>query len=491
MVLHERSVPSCLRRADAHRASASASERAPCSEPAPCSEGRGAVAASPRSGAAKALVALAGLGAALLGTAGEAAAQKLAPKPTIGASVVRGGKHCLDEQQNKLMLNHYTAGSINPLGIETQLRLSFCTPLIEKPGLLFDFSKLDAGLVMFISPTHVHVGPSLTVAPLSFLVFRAELTGFYIWPIPLQGAGFNRVQAEKTSPQQRGCFLDKDQPTPEQLKAMGDPRYDPNDPYQKTPIANPGQLYCDYDPSQGQTPINAFHDDLLNRPANGLRAGQSTYGVRALLGVTLQGAIPLGKKADLLFADGLSTEFWRVAPGGDEGYYYLARRDVMMRTSGDWVIANTAALLVSIKVRPNVALRIGATDDLVYTPNFGYLGNVAAGLLSISVPNLRGLAKQFAFFLRVGGFTNHAFRGKETAPWTIAGGFDITYEIWKRSTKKMQSLEDADAAANAPGSSVNAPDQVPTSTPSPAAGEPAGSAADPSQPPPPSAPSGS
>jgi hypothetical protein len=445
-------------------------------------------ASKTRSALVAAAVALGALGAVLLGTASDAAAQKLAPKPTIGASVVRGGKHCLDEQQSKLMLNHYTAGSINPLGIETQLRLSFCTPLIERPGLLFDFSKLDAGLVTFISPTHVHVGPSLHVAPLSFLVFRAEVTGFYIWPIPLQGAGFNRVQADKTSPQMRGCYRDRNRPTPEQLAAQGDQSY-AGDPYQKTPIADPDNLYCDYDPSQGETPINAFHDELLNRPANGLRAAQSTYGIRALLGVTLQGAIPLGKKADLLFADGLSAEFWRVAPGGDDGYYYLARRDVMMMTAGDWVIANTAALLVSIKVHPNVALRLGATDDLVYTPNFGYLGNVAAGLLSISVPNLRGLAKQFAFFLRVGGFTNHAFRGKETAPWTIAGGFDITYEIWKRPTKKMQDLEAADAAAQPSSSGGPSPDQAPPSAPAPSGDpaqstQPSGSPLDPNQQPP-------
>lgn len=387
---------------------------------------------------------------------GRAAAQKLSPKPGLGASLVRGGKHCLDEQQTKLMLNHYTAGSINPLGIETQFRLSLCKPLIEKPGILWSFSRIDHGLVTFISPTHIHVGPSLHVAPLSFLVLRAEVTGFYIWPIPLQGAGFNEVIAEKKDPNMRGCFLDKDRPI---------------DPSDKQAGADPSNPYCDYNPQKGETPVNAFHNDLLNRPANGYRASQSTYGVRAALGVTLQGAIPLGQRADLLFANGFTAEYWRVA---SDGYYFLARRDVMMLGSGDWVLANTAALLVSIKVHPNAALRIGATDDLVYTPNFGYTGNVAAGLVAIQVNNLRNLAKQFAFFLRIGGFTKHAFRGIETAPWTLAGGFDITYELWKRPTKKALEQEAAAAAeaaaqqAAAQPADPSIPVAVPVAAPAPA-----------------------
>mgnify|MGYP000160837177 CR=1 FL=1 len=105
-------------------------------------------------------------------------------------SIGSRGKHCLDEQKNKLLLEHFMGGSINPLGIENQLVLTYCTPFIEKPGILFDFTKLEFGLANYISPTHIHVGPTVRFAPLSFLILRAELTGFYIWPIPLQGAGF-------------------------------------------------------------------------------------------------------------------------------------------------------------------------------------------------------------------------------------------------------------------------------------------------------------
>ena len=75
-----------------------------------------------------------------------------------------------------------------------------------------------------------------------------------------------------------------------------------------------------------------------------------------------------------------------------------------------WMEANNAALLVSIKPHRNHAIRLGVTDSLVYVPGSGYKGNIVAGILSRSVNNLRDLAKSFAFFLRVGAFTDHAFR---------------------------------------------------------------------------------
>lgn len=403
------------------------------------------------------LLGLLGIGLALAAPS-EAQAQRLAPKPGIGASVIRGGKHCLDEQQNKLLLNHYTAGSINPLGIETQFRLSYCTPLIEKPGILFSLSKLDVGLVTYISPAHVHIGPSLHVSPLSILVLRAEVTGFYIWPIPLQGAGVNEILKDKQSADMQGCYLDPQPP----VGADG-----------KTPERgpNPANPFCDYNPNapdpkhpeRNQTPYSAFEIEALQRDTYGPRPGRDAFGIRALLGITLQGAIPLGNRVDILFADGFSTEFWRI---NSNEYYYLARRDTIMHGNGDWVLANTAALLLSIRLHRNALLRLGATDDLVYTPNFGYMGNIAAGLVSLSVPNLRNLAKQFAVFVRVGTFTHHQFRSGVT----LAAGFDITYELKKKPTRRALEEQQASEAATAqppPDQVAPAPPPEPPATPPP------------------------
>src|SRR5262249_20119649 len=117
-----------------------------------------------------------------------ALAQRMEKQPNIQA--VSKGQHCLGEEKQKLLLEHFLAGSINTLGIGKTLRLSLCTPLITKPGILFDLTNVEFGIHVLTSPTDVSVGPFINVTPLSFLVLRAEAYGFGIWPIPLQGAGF-------------------------------------------------------------------------------------------------------------------------------------------------------------------------------------------------------------------------------------------------------------------------------------------------------------
>jgi hypothetical protein len=119
-------------------------------------------------------------------------------------------------------------------------------------------------------------GPTVRFAPLSFLILRAELTGFYIWPIPLQGAGFIMTQG-----------------------------------------------YEDF-----------------KRETVSPKLGEATdmSGVRVALGATLQGSIPLGKWVDILFANGLTGEFWRVANGDDVRYpskfFYAAKLDAVI--NGSW-----------------------------------------------------------------------------------------------------------------------------------------------------------
>ena len=338
-------------------------------------------------------------------------------------SIGSRGKHCLDEQKNKLLLEHFMGGSINPLGIENQLVLTYCTPFIEKPGILFDYSKLEFGLANYISPTHVHVGPTVRFAPLSFLILRAEMTGFYIWPIPLQGAGYIETQS--------------------------------------------------YDDFKRETVSPA------------LGVAKDMYGLRTALGVTLQGALPLGKWVDILIVNGLTGEFWRVANGDFASpFWYVAKLDGIMNGRGDWALVNNTALIVSIKPHKNHAIRVGVTDNLLYIPGSGYKGNIAAGILAWSVSNLRDLAKSFAFFMRVGTFTHHAFR----TGITLAAGLDITYEL--SSTPTRQAIEEqaaqpadaatsatttlpADAAAapspatNAPASDAASPTASPSATPAP------------------------
>ncbi len=308
-----------------------------------------------------------------------AQAQRVSVPSPIRPSPTASGAHCLGEPTNKLTLEHTLAGSINPLGIGNQVRLGWCTPLIRKPGLLFDYTNFDIGALVTNSPTDVNVGVQMFLSPLSILVLRAEATVFYIWPIPLQGAGFITVN----SPQE--FTLARLSPDPTGFNKM-----------------------------TGAAEVPAT----------------TAFGGRAMIGMTLQGQVPLGKRLDIAAAIGANIEYWSLSssalaglPAG--GGFYSARRDVILLGSADWLLMSTAALLFNIKIHPNSSLKIGAVNDLAYVPSHGYLGNIAGGLLVWNVANLRQLAKNFNFFARVGTFTHHQFR----SGITIGLGMSIVYEL--------------------------------------------------------------
>lgn len=377
---------------------------------------------------ALALIAAAGV---LLLSAGGAQAQRLGLRSNPVSNLVTG-KHCLGDQEQKLLLEHYIVGAINPLGLENQLRLSVCTPFVEKPGLLFDFTNFEFGLANYISPTHIHAGFFGGITPLSFITFKAEVTAFYIWPLGsvFPGAGVIPIADQDT------------------CQAAYDDIYPPKDPSPSSP---------------------------------GAPVATSGYGVRALLGAALQGAVPLGKRLDLLLFDGFNSEYWRY---NTDQCVFVARRDVGIRGSGSWILANTAVLAFSIKIRPNHILRIGATDDLVYTPDNGYMGNVAAGLIAYGVNNLRNLAKSFALFVRAGTFThgfrkigpnpaNHLNPVEPSGGVTLAIGLDVTYELAKRPTRRVSAMMQQAQSAQPESPPTEAAPPAPTTDPNAPAGAPA------------------
>lgn len=123
------------------------------------------------------------------------AASPALSQTTRATAAAPAGKHCLDENRTKVILNQTLAGQINPLGAEHHLLLSACVPLIQTPGVLYDFTNIEGGLVNYLSPTYVHQGGFLSITPLSVLQIRAEFTGIYIWSIPLDGAGYYPYQS--------------------------------------------------------------------------------------------------------------------------------------------------------------------------------------------------------------------------------------------------------------------------------------------------------
>lgn len=298
---------------------------------------------------------------------GEAWAQKAI---SGGGRLFPRGKQCLGEPEPRWYVAHSIVGSINPLGLENRFYFTYCRPFTDRPGVLFDFANIEAGVVNYTSPAHLHLGGFLSFAPLSVLVLRAEMTGFFIWPLNLQGAGYIPLPDDKN-----------------------------------------------------------FTIDTLSPPAGSASEAGRGYGARALLGVTLQGAVPMGKHADLALVNAFEAEWWR-HQGIDRHleYVYAARRDVLLRASSDFVLGNTAALVAMIKPHANYVVRVGVMDDLVYVPRSGYLGNLVAGILAGMIRDVGGLVYNLQLFIRAGAATDHAFR----SGFSMGGGLSAAFDLKRR-----------------------------------------------------------
>jgi len=269
------------------------------------------------------------------------------------------GKHCLNEPRTKLLLNQTLGAQLNPLGAEHQLTLSVCTPLIEKPGLLFDYTNVEAGVLNYLSPAYTHLGGFVSITPLSIFQLRAEASGLFIWPLPIDGAGY--------------------------------------------------------------FPYASYQGDFSTAARPKEEAG-SAMGYSLGLSATLRGEVGLGQGKKLLLADTLLTEYWSA---GDAPYWYVLRRDVIAKR-GDVVLKNSGALLFEIAATDNIAIRAGLLDDMVIVPGSDYIGNLAAGIVTMMFKSVGRVAKNLQPFVRVGVYTHHAFRDGQ--PSALAG-FNVVYDL--------------------------------------------------------------
>lgn len=183
------------------------------------------------------------------------------------------GKHCLGENCPKLVLHQVFGGRLNTTGVENTVELGPCLPLIQRPGLLFDYTYAQFSLVNVLSPTYVNVGGKAEIAPLSFLVFHAEVGAHLIWPLGLDRTGYH-------------------------------PRSGYDDPYD--PAALPGDT------------------------------GGAAGGWYVVTGATFQIKLPLGPLAWIL-VDTFTAELWRVGPEdyyyNCKKDLVLAQRDVFLDNS--------------------------------------------------------------------------------------------------------------------------------------------------------------
>ncbi len=100
------------------------------------------------------------------------------------------GKNCLGEPRPKLAMRQVLGIKWGPWGIEHQLRIGGCVPLVRKPGVLFDHTFIEAGFQAHTSPIYVMPGGYVDIAPLSILQFHFQFAPVFYWPIGLNGAGY-------------------------------------------------------------------------------------------------------------------------------------------------------------------------------------------------------------------------------------------------------------------------------------------------------------
>ncbi len=130
---------------------------------------------------------LLGLATPALGAETESG-EDVAAEPT--AKPTGPGKNCLGEGRPKLILSNLIGIKWGEWGIENQTRVGLCTPLIRKPGVLFDYTFAEVGFVMHATPIYVMPGAYLTIAPLSILQFQVEAAPIVYWPIGVASAGY-------------------------------------------------------------------------------------------------------------------------------------------------------------------------------------------------------------------------------------------------------------------------------------------------------------
>ncbi len=267
------------------------------------------------------------------------------------------GKNCMGEGRAKWLLSEAVIGQMNPIGGENQLQVSQCEPLIRRPGVLFDLTNVQVGLVSNTAPVYTNTGVFASLMPLSVLELRAEATWVGYWPIGLDAASY-------------------------------------------------------YPLASHEAPFEILPAD----------EGVSADGVNANLGAKLQFELPLATGVTLAAVDSMTAEYWAVGQGA---YYYNVRRDVVTARS-DWIVKNSAMLLVGYQATPRWLLRAGLYDDLTYVPASGYTANVLSLLLTAVVDRWPTDDAQTQPFLSVGAYTHHAFRTGLMLVGGLCFSFDLT-----------------------------------------------------------------
>jgi hypothetical protein len=289
----------------------------------------------------------------------EVSAERQEQAPTPGLA------NCYGRRQRTWGVRDFFVGLTNPLAVENKLQVGHCWPLLTDAGLLYDLSHVETGLVHYLSPSYTHQGLYVSFAPLSLVVFRLEVMGIYIWPLPMAGTS----------------YLPRD------------------------------SLWSTFS-SSGLT----HHVDHDYRSAGGLNAN---------LSVTLQGSVTLAEwrrgPIELIFFDTLTLDYWFV---GTESYYYNVQRDAILARS-DWLVSNFATILVDIPLNGNHSIRTGPVDKLLYQVGAERIEHHQVGLLAaFHIKDAGRRVQGLQPFLQVSYYLTHHGR-RLTVPINVIAGIEF------------------------------------------------------------------
>ncbi len=246
---------------------------------------------------------------------------------------------------------------LNPMGAEHNLRIGLCLPLYDTSESVLDQNHVELGVVSYVSPIYAAGGAYAQLAPATFWFLRVELGGIGVWPLPLDGAGY-------------------------------------------FPLSGYGARYGS--------------EDL---PA---RAAGTASGWGARFVSVLRGRVDLAPLEDrFVYLAALDALFTDYADIGSAAFYAMIRHDVVA-AQRDWIVGNEAIALVGIPIPGGPDFRIGAYSALRNVPAAGYVGHQVGGILMLTWERpLPGL-DEISLFVRVGGYTNHAFRTGDPATMASA-----------------------------------------------------------------------
>jgi hypothetical protein len=80
-----------------------------------------------------------------------------------------------------LYIDQNLQAAYNPVGLQLGTKLFYRLPLVKKEGILWESTKIDAGITNSLSPAYDFVGPFIDIEPIAVfdLALSAQLAGYY------------------------------------------------------------------------------------------------------------------------------------------------------------------------------------------------------------------------------------------------------------------------------------------------------------------------